>query len=105
METGFELTKTLSTFILQKILMDDNGLSYICQTYDRFSHVALILVNILIFITKLHKIFLLIKYLSMYFQGKMVLALEREPSTRLLRHVVGCYVRLSENSRYKFFFF
>lgn len=44
METGFELTKTLSTFILQKILMDDNGLSYICQTYDRFSHVALILV-------------------------------------------------------------
>ncbi|XP_022180529.1 CCR4-NOT transcription complex subunit 9 [Myzus persicae] len=74
METGFELTKTLSTFILQKILMDDNGLSYICQTYDRFSHVALIL-------------------------GKMVLALEREPSTRLLRHVVGCYVRLSENSR------
>jgi len=74
METGFELTKTLSTFILQKILMDDNGLSYICQTYDRFSHVALIL-------------------------GKMVLSLEREPSTRLLRHVVGCYVRLSENSR------
>lgn len=46
METGFELTKTLSTFILQKILMDDNGLSYICQTYDRFSHVALILVSI-----------------------------------------------------------
>lgn len=35
-----------------------------------------------------------------YIQGKMVLALEREPSTRLLRHVVGCYVRLSENSRY-----
>lgn len=47
METGFELTKTLSTFILQKILMDDNGLSYICQTYDRFSHVALILVSIM----------------------------------------------------------
>lgn len=46
METGFELTKTLSTFILQKILMDDNGLNYICQTYDRFSHVALILVSI-----------------------------------------------------------
>lgn len=95
METGFELTKTLSTFILQKILMDDNGLSYICQTYDRFSHVALILVSIFSTIsTKIFNIF------SFDFQGKMVLALEREPSTRLLRHVVGCYVRLSENSRY-----
>lgn len=35
----------------------------------------------------------------------MVLSLEREPSTRLLRHVVGCYVRLSENSRYTNIFF
>lgn len=95
METGFELTKTLSTFILQKILMDDNGLNYICQTYDRFSHVALILVWYFYCEKVNNKIKLLI------FQGKMVLALEREPSTRLLRHVVGCYVRLSENSRYK----
>lgn len=54
METGFELTKTLSTFILQKILMDDNGLSYICQTYDRFSHVALILVSIFYYIINKH---------------------------------------------------
>lgn len=55
METGYELTKTLSTFILQKILMDDNGLSYICQTYDRFSHVALILVSFLYFCGKPNK--------------------------------------------------
>jgi len=45
METGSELSKTVATFILQKILLDDSGLSYICQTYDRFSHVAMILVN------------------------------------------------------------
>ncbi|KAG8230166.1 hypothetical protein J437_LFUL006098 [Ladona fulva] len=43
MESGSELSKTVATFILQKILLDDSGLSYICQTYDRFSHVAMIL--------------------------------------------------------------
>lgn len=45
METGSELSKTVATFILQKILLDESGLSYICQTYDRFSHVAMILVG------------------------------------------------------------
>ena len=45
MESGSELSKTVATFILQKILLDDSGLSYICQTYDRFSHVAMILVS------------------------------------------------------------
>lgn len=39
----------------------------------------------------------------MYFQGKMVLALETQPSTRLLKNVVGCYVCLSENLRYAIF--
>ncbi|CAG7815013.1 unnamed protein product [Allacma fusca] len=74
METGNELSKTVATFILQKILLDDSGLNYICQTYDRFSHVAMIL-------------------------GKMVLSLAKEPSARLLKHVVRCYLRLSDNSR------
>ena len=36
----------VATFILQKILLDETGLSYICQTYDRFSHVAMILVSV-----------------------------------------------------------
>ena len=44
MESGSELSKTVATFILQKILLDETGLYYICQTYDRFSHVAMILV-------------------------------------------------------------
>ncbi|CAI2347349.1 unnamed protein product [Caenorhabditis sp. 36 PRJEB53466] len=72
MEQGTELSKTVATFILQKILLDDTGLLYICQTYERFSHVAMIL-------------------------GKMVLKLAREPSSRLLKHVVRCYSRLSDN--------
>ena len=48
MESGSELSKTVATFILQKILLDETGLYYICQTYDRFSHVAMILVSILL---------------------------------------------------------
>lgn len=74
MESGSELSKTVATFILQKILLDETGLSYICQTYERFSHVAMIL-------------------------GKMVLALSKEISPRLLKHVVRCYLRLSDNPR------
>ncbi|KAK6166143.1 CCR4-NOT transcription complex subunit 9 [Patella vulgata] len=74
MEAGTELSKTVATFILQKILLDETGLSYICLTYERFSHVAMIL-------------------------GKMVLHLSKEPSARLLKHVVRCYLRLSDNSR------
>lgn len=74
MESGSELSKTVATFILQKILLDETGLSYICQTYERFSHVAMIL-------------------------GKMVLHLSKELSARLLKHVVRCYVRLSDNPR------
>ncbi|GAB6032813.1 Cell differentiation protein RCD1 [Chamberlinius hualienensis] len=74
MESGSELSKTVATFILQKILLDEIGLAYICQTYERFSHVAMIL-------------------------GKMVLALVKEESARLLKHVVRCYLRLSDNPR------
>uniref|UniRef100_A0A336MA08 CCR4-NOT transcription complex subunit 9 n=1 Tax=Culicoides sonorensis TaxID=179676 RepID=A0A336MA08_CULSO len=74
MESGSELSKTVATFILQKILLDDSGLSYICYTYDRFSHVAIIL-------------------------AKMVISLAKEPSARLLKHVVRCYLRLSDNPR------
>lgn len=33
-------------------------------------------------------------------QGKMVLQLSKEPSARLLKHVVRCYLRLSDNSRW-----
>ena len=53
MESGSELSKTVATFILQKILLDDSGLSYICQTYDRFSHVAMILVSLVLHCTVL----------------------------------------------------
>jgi len=74
MQSGSELSKTVATFILQKILADDSGLSYICQTFDRFSHVAMVL-------------------------GRMVLQQQREASGRLLKHIIRCYLRLSDNAR------
>ncbi|KAI6210019.1 CCR4-NOT transcription complex subunit 9 [Aphelenchoides besseyi] len=74
MEQGTELSRTVSTFILQKILLDDLGLDYVCQTYERFSHVAIVL-------------------------GKVVQHLTVEKSARLFKHVVRCYARLSDNNR------
>lgn len=43
----------VATFILQKILLDDTGLAYICQTYERFSHVAMILVRMILYFSAL----------------------------------------------------
>ena len=45
METGTELSKTVATFIVQKILLDDLGLNYICQTVERFYAVSSVLNN------------------------------------------------------------
>lgn len=75
METGSELSKTVATFIVQKILLDDGGLNgYICATYERF--VALVTVL-----------------------GNMVSSQAEPPTPRLLKHIVRCYLRLTENAR------
>ena len=76
METGSELCKTVATFIIQKILLDEEGLSYICATYERFYAVSTVLSN-------------------------MVHVLVEQPSQRLLKHIVRCYLRLADNTRYK----
>lgn len=74
MDSGSELSKTVATFIIQKILLDEMGLNYICATYERFSTVNSVL-------------------------NKMVHALIDRPSTRLLKHIIRCYLRLSDNTR------
>lgn len=40
MKRGQELSRTVATFIVQKILMADNGLFYICATAERFFAVS-----------------------------------------------------------------
>ncbi|CAN1149575.1 CCR4-NOT transcription complex subunit 9, partial [Linum perenne] len=74
MEMGSELSKTVATFIVQKILLDDVGLDYICTTAERFFAVGRVL-------------------------GNMVAALAEQPSSRLLKHIIRCYLRLSDNLR------
>lgn len=69
METGCELSKTVAIFIVQKILLDDVGLNYICATYERFYAVGTVLSN-------------------------MVAQLVEQQSVRLLKHVVRCFLRL-----------
>lgn len=74
METGSEISKTVSIFIVQKIMLDDRGLAYVCATAERFYAVAAVL-------------------------NSMVMSLLENPSRRILKHVVRCYIRLSENPR------
>ncbi|KAI9738639.1 MAG: Cell differentiation protein rcd1 [Cirrosporium novae-zelandiae] len=74
METGSELSKTVAIFIVQKILLDDTGLAYICHTYERFYAVGTVLSN-------------------------MVTQLVEQQTVRLLKHVVRCFLRLSDNQR------
>ncbi|KAH9975856.1 cell differentiation family, Rcd1-like-domain-containing protein [Lactifluus volemus] len=62
METGSELSKTVAIFIVQKILLDETGLTYICHTYERFFAVGTVLSN-------------------------MVNQLVETPAVRLLKHV------------------
>ncbi|XP_020588309.1 cell differentiation protein RCD1 homolog isoform X3 [Phalaenopsis equestris] len=64
----------VATFIVQKILLDDVGLRYICTTAERFFAVGTVLAN-------------------------MVVSLVEQPSTRLLKHIIRCYLRLSDNQR------
>lgn len=101
MEISSELSKTVAIFILQKILLDDQGLSYICTTYERFHTVASVLSK-------------MIDQLSASV-GSSSIATQAEhqvshsssnlhsgqppsgSSGRLLKHVVRCYMRLSDN--------
>uniref|UniRef100_A0A7S1LX70 Cell differentiation protein rcd1 n=1 Tax=Neobodo designis TaxID=312471 RepID=A0A7S1LX70_NEODS len=73
MEKGTELSKTVATFIVQKVLAHDLGLNYVCATPERFKAVADVL-------------------------RQMV---QDHCPQRLLRHVIRCYLRLTEHPRAK----
>ncbi|RWW32998.1 hypothetical protein GW17_00002302 [Ensete ventricosum] len=64
----------VATFIVEKILLDNLGLQHICATFERFIAVVDVLAN-------------------------MVVSHVEQPSTRLLKHIIRCYLRLSENGR------
>ncbi|XP_011047234.1 PREDICTED: cell differentiation protein RCD1 homolog isoform X2 [Populus euphratica] len=80
MEVGDVLSKTVATYIVYKILINEEGLRYCCTVAERF--------------------FALVRVL-----GSMVLKLAEEgqlakiPFIRLLKHIILCYHRLSESPR------
>eukprot|EP01053_Blabericola_migrator_P004456 Blabericola_migrator_1__4455@NODE_2386_length_2847_cov_92_710432_g1494_i0_p2_GENE_NODE_2386_length_2847_cov_92_710432_g1494_i0NODE_2386_length_2847_cov_92_710432_g1494_i0_p2_ORF_typecomplete_len310_score47_38Rcd1/PF04078_13/8_9e111Hairy_orange/PF07527_13/0_13eIF3_p135/PF12807_7/0_21_NODE_2386_length_2847_cov_92_710432_g1494_i0721001 len=74
MDGGSELSQTVATFITQKVLAYDEGLSYLCATAERFYAVATVL-------------------------SAMLTNNDEPVSARLLKHIVRCYLRLCDNRR------
>lgn len=66
----------VATFIVQKVLLDDVGLEYMCTTAERFFALGRVL-------------------------GNMVTSLAEGPSPRLLKHIIRCYLRLTDNQKSK----
>lgn len=74
MDGGSDLSKTVATFVVQKLLQEDHSLNFICASGDHFYSLCAVL-------------------------GKMTSQMSEPPSLRLLRHVVRCYLRLSDNAQ------
>ncbi|KAK3145876.1 hypothetical protein QOZ80_3BG0258630 [Eleusine coracana subsp. coracana] len=72
MEMGSELSKTVATFIVQKIMLDDKGFRYMCETSHRYVALAIVL-------------------------AQMVDSAEHH-SPRLLKHIIRCYHRLTDDA-------
>lgn len=73
MESSSELSKTVAIFILQKILLDDVGLQYVCATLERFYAITNVLKD-------------MVEHLTVH-----------TPPGRLLKHIIRCYLRLSDD--------
>eukprot|EP01156_Anaeramoeba_ignava_P009410 Anaeramoba_ignava/a3862_27.p2 GENE.a3862_27~~a3862_27.p2 ORF type:complete len:284 (+),score=60.31 a3862_27:2675-3526(+) len=76
MGIGSELSKIVSTYIVQKILDDNNGLKSICELKENSPESVEAICDAL---------------------GKMVDTLADQPSIRLLKHIIRCYLRFAEN--------
>jgi CCR4-NOT transcription complex subunit 9 len=72
MINGSELAKTVAIFIIQKIVTDNYGLEYACEFNGRFKEI-------------LHTLAIMIQQL------------QEGASLRILKHVIKCYLRLSEH--------
>lgn len=46
MKKGANITRTVATFILKKILMNNDGLEYVCNTWERFSAICQVLLYV-----------------------------------------------------------
>lgn len=74
------MSKTVSIFIVLKILLDNLGLDYVCRTDERLNAVANILKD-------------------------MMDEMEKAPSeegkdNKMVRQIIRCFLRLSENPKF-----
>ncbi|EZG56362.1 cell differentiation protein rcd1 [Gregarina niphandrodes] len=82
MDNGNELPQTVATFVVQKVLGQEEGLLYLCATAERFYAVSSIL--------------------SSMVNGTSAGTATNErvpPTPRLLKHIVKCYLRLCDNRK------
>lgn len=101
MEISSELSKTVAIFILQKILLDDQGLAYVCTTFERFHTVASVLSKMI------DQLSIAVNSTNSQQQAQQQGQQAQQQQTqsvpssnssgRLLKHVVRCYMRLSDN--------
>ena len=73
MERGSELSKTVACFIVQRILLDESGLKYICEKAERLNAINTVLCYMI----------------------------RNKPSQRLVKHIIRSYNRLAENEEGK----
>jgi CCR4-NOT transcription complex subunit 9 len=73
MERGSELSKTVACFIVQRILLDESGLKYICEKAERLNAINTVL----------------------------CFMIRNKPSQRLVKHIIRSYNRLAENEEGK----
>jgi len=66
------ISPQVATFIVEKILSDDDGLAYVCATPDRFFAVGRAL-------------------------DRMLASFDNQPSPRLLKLMIPCYTSLTKN--------
>lgn len=79
MDIGSEVSKVIATHIFVQIINNDEGLEYVCQTFDRFVAITMIL-------------------------NSMVYQCIASPSKKIIEFALDCYIRLCqmENVRSNF---
>jgi CCR4-NOT transcription complex subunit 9 len=97
----------VATFIIQKILLDEMGLNYICATFERFSAVRRpfeprwrLLAGAKPIQQRTDVRLVLVGSQVSTVLTNMVAALAETPSQRLLKHIIRCYLRLADNPRF-----
>ncbi len=80
MKKGYEMSKTVSIFIVLKILLDNLGLDYVCRTDERLNAVANILKDMMDEMEKIPN--------------------EEGQDNKIVRQIIRCFLRLSENPKF-----